>query len=58
MLKVYYLNDFHKPTSTDVEPGTDDTSIILSLEHIFISLGLKMTYLAQREPRFNGECIC
>ena len=57
MLNVYYLNDFHKP-STDVEPGTDDTCIIVSLGHIFISMGLKMTYFARREPRFNGECIC
>ena len=57
MLNVYYLNDFHKP-SIDVKPGTDDTCIIVSLGHIFISLGMKMTYFARREPRFNGECIC
>ena len=57
MLNVYYLNDFHKPR-LDVEPGIDEICIILSLGHIFISLGLKMTYLARREHRFNGECIC
>ena len=51
------LNDFHKPIN-DVEPRTDDTCIILILGLVFISLGLKMTYFARMEHRFNGECIC
>ena len=51
------LNDFHNP-SNDVDGGTDDTCIILILGLVFISLGLKMTYFARMEHRFNGECIC
>ena len=52
------LNDFHNP-SNDVDGGTDDTCIILILGLVFISLGLKLTYFALREPRFNGgEYIC
>ena len=58
MFFVYYLNFFCKPGS-DVEPETEDTCLIVSLGLFFISLGLKLTYFALREPRFNGgECIC
>ena len=49
---------FCKPGS-DVESETEDTCLIVSLGLFFISLGLKLTYFALREPRFNGgECIC
>ena len=51
------LNDFHNP-SNEVDGETDDTCIILILGLVFISLGLKMTYFARIEHRFNGECIC
>ena len=36
---MYYLNDFHKPSS-DGEPETEDTCIIVSLGLVFISLGV------------------
>ena len=40
---MYYLNDFHKPSS-DGEPETEDTCIIVSLGLVFISLGLMLSF--------------